>query len=593
MKKMKRLRDLSIQKQIGGLFLSCFLILLVGIIFVLHDVYKRQMYHELIQRRHYEDELILHQIERLEQNVESCCNNIIINLNLAIGSKEGIIGSPDEYDQRIREKLLGVIDNNFLLFPDISAIAVAYENGDMYFKECYGNLIFTQDNNELIAKMKETDVDTLGVWYYYPESEPAVYFLKVFRDIRENSQIGYIILKLKEEVIYKTYGNQTTDNPSDIYIFDKNNIFISSTHRELVELAYRNNIPQERMRLSEETLSGIDENLEDGYYVKRYQTLQGWTLISVLDIEAGMQGLQIITWNIVGISIALVLVSFFIMRRILGWIIHPVVALADHMREKGMHRIQGIPEYSGQSEVGILISSFNQMVDTNEKLIQRIARDEKEKRHLELALLQMQIKPHFLYNTLDTAFCLNRMKQHQKADAVIKQLARYYRLVLNHGDEWISFSEELDAVENYLAIQSIRYSELMSYAICVDEMCSFRIPKMTLQPLVENAIYHGIKPGGRKGHILISAELCGDEVAISITDDGVGMTQEMFEEILSGKRKSTDQESFGIKSVAERLRLFYGDETSMELSKMPMGTSIVLNIHLKEERSEISGAAGG
>lgn len=590
---MKRFRNLSIQNQISGLFLVCFLILLVGIIFVLHDVYKKQMYHELVQGRHYEDELILHQIEQLEQNVESCCNNMIINLNLAIGSKEGIIGSPDKYDQKIREKILGVIDNNFLLFPDISAMAVVYENGDMYFKERYGNFIYTQYNDELVDKIKETDADTLGIWYYYPKSGPGVYFLKVFRNITENSQIGYVILELKEDVIYKTYGNQTTDNPSDIYIFDNNDIFISSTRKELVERAYGNNAPRERMRLSEEILLEIDQQLQNGYYVKRYQTKQGWLMISVLDIEAGMQGLRIITWNIVGIGITLALVSFFIMHRILRRIMHPVVALANHMREKGMHRILEIQEYSARGEVGILISSFNQMVDTNEKLIQRIARDEKEKRHLELALLQMQIKPHFLYNTLDTAFCLNRMKQHQKADAVIKQLARYYRLVLNHGDEWISFSEELEAVENYLAIQSVRYSELMSYAICVDEMCGFKIPKMTLQPLVENAIYYGIKPSGRKGHILISAEICKDEVAISITDDGVGMTQEMFEEILSGKRKSTDQESFGMKSVMERLQLFYGDETRMELSKMPMGTSIVLNIHLKEESSEISSAAGG
>lgn len=223
------------------------------------------------------------------------------------------------------------------------------------------------------------------------------------------------------------------------------------------------------------------------------------------------------------------------------------------------------------------------MVDMNGKLIQKVEQNEKEKRRLELALLQMQIKPHFLYNTLDTAFCLNSMQKHQEANHVIKQLAEYYRLVLNHGDEWINFVEELDAVEKYLEIQSVRYSNLISYTIDVDEeLYGFRIPKMTLQPLVENAIYHGIKPAGRKGNILISGELCDDKVKIAVIDDGVGMSQAMFDEILNGKRKSTDGESFGMKSVVERLRLFYGD-AKMDLGQTDEGTSIVLSIDLRKD----------
>lgn len=582
---MKRFRNLSIQKKISGLFLGCFLVLLFCIILVLHDVYKEQMYEELIQRGHYEDELILHQMERMEQNMESCCNNMIINLNLSIGSKEGLLGSPAKYNNTIREKILGVMENNFLLYPDVSQILIAYENGDVYLKERNRNFLFSQGEQNLILEFRESGVDTRGMWYFYPGAEPAVYFLKVFRDIAGNVPVGYIMLRMDEKVIYQTYQNEKTENPSEIYIFDENQGLISSTQRDVVQEIYTAGSLEKRQELSKETEQELRKRAgKRDQYVKWYRTSKAWEIVTVLDIKAGMQGVRVITGNIVGVSMILMALFFLFTFRILKKIMHPVIALADHMRRTGAHQIQKIEERPVQDEVGILISSFNQMVETNGKLIQRVAQDEKEKRQLELALLQMQIKPHFLYNTLDTAFCLNRMKQYQEAGRVIKELAGYYRLVLNHGAEWIGFSEELDAVEKYLSIQSIRYGELLSYAISVDEeLYEFQIPKMTLQPLVENAIYHGIKPKGEKGHILIVGELRNDEVTISIIDDGIGMTQQMFEEILSGKRESMDQESFGMKSVLERLRLFYGKGTRMELNPVPIGTSIELTIDLKKE----------
>lgn len=581
---MKKIRNISIQKKISCLFLGCFLIFLICIILILHHVYKKQIYQEMLQRGHYEDELIVHQMERLSQNVESCCNNIIINMNISIGGKAGLAGSLEEYDQRTREKVLGVIENNFILFPDISEIFILYNNGDLYTKEKNQNFHASSDNMRMVEELKDTQVSTLGMWYYYENTSPSIYYLKVFNDISDNSQIGYVLLELKEEVIYKSYRNQKTENPSEIYIFDENGRLLSSNQREIVECVYLETEKENKLALSDKIYGEISDRKQNSdYYVKEYETSGGWTVISILDLKAGMTGLQSITWNIVILGIGLFVIFFCVIVRILGKIVQPIVTLAGHMRKTGENLIQKIEEPNSKDEVGVLISSFNQMVDMNGKLIQKVEQNEKEKRRLELALLQMQIKPHFLYNTLDTAFCLNSMQKYQEANHVIKQLAEYYRLVLNHGDEWINFVEELDAVEKYLEIQSVRYSNLISYTIDVDEeLYGFRIPKMTLQPLVENAIYHGIKPAGRKGNILISGELCDDKVKIAVIDDGVGMSQAMFDEILNGKRKSTDGESFGMKSVVERLRLFYGD-AKMDLGQTDEGTSIVLSIDLRKD----------
>lgn len=582
---MKFILNMSIRKKVGWLFAGCFLLFLACAVLILRQVYQKQIYGEMVQRGHYEDELIENQLERLSQNVESCCNNIIINLNLSTGGYEGLMGGIRGQDQRTREKILGIIDNNFLLFPDISEIRILYNNGNLYMKERNRDFLCMSECLDMVEEYADTDVDTLGMWYYPGDGNPSIYYLKVLNDVRDNSQTGYILLELEEKVIYESYRNQSTENPSRIYVFDENNCLISSNNRELMEElypAYENPLRESRSGELYEELQMLKEQSRN-YCIQQYRTSQGWTIVSVLDINAGMQGLHIIMRNIVLVSILLMILFFWCTLRILRRILEPIAVLAHHMRETGESVICKMEEPGYQDEVGTLISSFNQMVDMNDRLIQKVVDHEREKRHLELSLLQMQIKPHFLYNTLDTVFCLNSMKMYQEANYVVKQLAGYYRLVLNHGDEWISFSEELEAVKKYLDIQSVRYRELISYTISVDEeLQGFRIPKLTLQPLVENAIYHGIKPGGRKGHILILGEYCRDEIMISVTDDGVGMSRERFEEIMNEKKKEhPERESFGMKSVAERLRLFYGENGKMELSRTVMGTSIVLSISVK------------
>lgn len=578
---------MSIRKKVGWLFVGCFLLFLVCAVLILRQVYQKQIYGEMVQRGHYEDELIENQLERLSQNVESCCNNIIINLNISTGGYEGLMGGVKGQDQRTREKILGIIDNNFLLFPDISEIRILYNNGNLYMKERNRDFWCMSDCADMVEEYAATGVDTLGMWYYPGDGRASVYYLKVLNDVRDNSQAGYILLELEEEVIYESYRNQNTENPSRLYVFDDNNCLISTNQRELMAELYPGHENRHRDGRSGEIygmLQGLREQRRD-YSIQEYRTSQGWTIVSVLDINAGMQSMHIVMRNIVLVSILLMVLFFQCTLRILRRILEPITILAHHMRESGERLICKMEEPAYQDEAGMLISSFNQMVDMNDRLIQKVMSNEQEKRQLELSLLQMQIKPHFLYNTLDTVFCLNSMKMHQEANYVVKQLAGYYRLVLNHGDEWISFSEELEAVKKYLDIQSVRYRELISYTISVDEeLYGFRIPKLTLQPLVENAIYHGIKPAGRKGHILILGEYCRDEIMISVTDDGVGMSGERFEEIMNEKEKGDPKrESFGMKSVAERLRLFYGESGKMELSRTVMGTSIVLSIDMRKD----------
>ena len=571
---------ISMRKKIICLFLGCFVILLISVILILHNIYSKQIYKEMVQRGSYEDGLIMQQMEGLSQNVKSCCNNMILGLNSALGNG---MDADKGYNQKIREKILNVIDSNFILFPDINQISVLYNNGDMYTKEKFGNLNYESDTQALAEQFKKDSIDTKGSWMFRSGEEPAVYYLKVLNEIKNNNQIGYVWVRLEEEMIYQNYQTQKTDSMSEIYIFNENKVLLSSNQRTLVESIYKEEVIENKCEESEKIYQSLAKR-DKSYLIKEYLTTNGWTVISSLNIGSGMKNLRQVTSNIILTSLVLMCIFTLITMLILKKIMNPIVVLARHMRKTGVRPLCKIQETNSHDEIGNLISSFNQMVDMNEDLITQVKLDAKEKRRLELDLIQSQIKPHFLYNTLDTAFCLNEMERHSDANHVIKQLAGYYRQVLNRGDEWTSLAEELGAVEKYLEIQSVRYGELIHYNILVDpELMGFKIPKMTLQPLVENAIYHGIKPRRGSGHITIGGTLSSGTVKITVSDDGVGMSQAVFADILSGKQTGTDKESFGLKSVVERIRLYYGEHAKIICEEVSVGTKLVLSIDIRKE----------
>lgn len=158
-----------------------------------------------------------------------------------------------------------------------------------------------------------------------------------------------------------------------------------------------------------------------------------------------------------------------------------------------------------------------------------------------------------------------------------KLLSDYYRHVLSNGMDWVLLFEEIKYTSNYLQIQSIRYSDVLDFEICVEEQVeNIKIPKLTLQPLVENAIYHGIKPLNRKGHIRIAVKQKEGAVYLRVQDDGVGLSRERFLEVLQKGTQSGD--SFGLRNVAERLRLYYGERCMLELEECGQGTALLIVI---------------
>jgi len=233
-------------------------------------------------------------------------------------------------------------------------------------------------------------------------------------------------------------------------------------------------------------------------------------------------------------------------------------------------------------EIADLSQSVNQMTERLESMVNTIKDDERRMRHTELRLLQEQINPHFLYNTLDTIVWLIEADKSDQAEEMVVSLSSFFRLVLSHGQEFITIADEEKHIRSYLEIQHVRYIDILDYDIDINpELYPYEILKLTLQPLVENALYHGIKYKRAKGRISVKGEKIDDKIALVVSDDGVGMDAEELR-ILQQEIQKPCQETekgFGLANVNERLRMNFGVEYGITIdSELGKGTKVTVII---------------
>lgn len=247
------------------------------------------------------------------------------------------------------------------------------------------------------------------------------------------------------------------------------------------------------------------------------------------------------------------------------------------------------PVRSDTYEIRTLGESIEQMIVRLNAQIEQTTQKQASLRRAELALLQAQINPHFLYNTLDTIIWLIEADKPQEAEEMVANLSSFFRHSLSRGKDVITLEEEEGHVRSYLQIQQARYKDVMRYVIDLDGgLKQARIPKLTLQPLVENALYHGVKLKRAMGCIRVAGWVEGEDILLQVSDDGVGMSEGRLEQLRTAMA-SGERVGFGLSTVDERLRLFFGPEYGLTItSRQGMGTTVTVRIpyHERKEAAE-------
>ena len=242
---------------------------------------------------------------------------------------------------------------------------------------------------------------------------------------------------------------------------------------------------------------------------------------------------------------------------------------------------------NGTSEIVALSDSFGHMVVRIQELMDRVRKEEITLRKTELNALQAQINPHFLYNTLDSIAWMCEEERNQEAVVMVNALAKLFRISISKGHELITIQKECEHAESYLKIQKYRYKNQFSYEFHVDERCrDYLCNKITLQPIIENAIYHGLDMSD-EGKIVIEVSERADDILMSVTDNGVGMSPQQCEEILH--RDAKDKTGIGIKNVNDRIKIYFGEKYGLTISsEQDVGTRV--DICIPKILEEVYGA---
>lgn len=236
-------------------------------------------------------------------------------------------------------------------------------------------------------------------------------------------------------------------------------------------------------------------------------------------------------------------------------------------------------------EVGTLAKSMNQMISKINELLSQITKEQIRIKETELELLQSQINPHFLYNTLDTIIWLAEGGDERRVVEMVKSLSAFFRTSLSRGRDMITIREEMVHARSYLEIQQFRYQDILEYEINVSpDINECTIPKITIQPLIENALYHGIKNKRGGGKITVSSDRDGDDIVISVSDNGIGMTPERLREVTSGLEgeRPSDSAIYGLYNVNERIKLKFGEKYGITLHSV-YGQGSTCNILLPSQ----------
>lgn len=420
------------------------------------------------------------------------------------------------------------------------------------------------------------------------------YVLALMRKIKDPTNYlknaGFIRVDFRESAMRNIIEMADSVKGSLTYVQSEGNIPVVTSNSDLYEEI---GIPVTQLNgdHSGTVLQPYSVRGEKVYYLSRQFKQSDWVLVTVIpygEIVAQAKALQ----SEILILILLISSAAFAFAWYVAFSMTKRISLLKRkMKDVQEGKLNSIIETSAGDEIGELTRSYNYMLGKISKLIEERYKAGIEVKNAELKALQAQINPHFLYNTLDMINWLAQKNRVEDVEQAVNSLAMYYKLSLSKGMEEITIGDELEHVSSYVKIQNMRFSNKICLIIEVDEeIKEYMILKLTLQPIIENAILHGIvKNMSREGTIIIEGRVREEVIILQVQDNGAGMSESNLEMLNSAKSEKKAFDGYGVKNVIDRIKLFYGEAYGLTYtSVLGKGTTVEIRIPAKEPDSDIN-----
>jgi len=411
-------------------------------------------------------------------------------------------------------------------------------------------------------------------------------YYEVIQSYRYSGEVGFLEIEVKEDVMFDVLNGQGSGQLGNVFAVDERGMIVSDANpawfgRGIAEL-------------------GVEELPAAGAF-NRVQTIRGEPSI-VISVPIERVGLRLVglfpvsafTDAVQQSARQIAIVLFFALLVLGAFVYFMTSALLSRLKLllRAMKQVKegsltvSVPA-SGNDEFSQIASSFNLMTGRIHELVETVYKIQLMEREAELRALESQVNPHFLYNTLATISWVARKAKSKEIVDIANALAKFYRLMLNKGRREILIKDEIAMVKAYLHIQKFRYEDVFDVIYEIDEsVFAYTAAKNLLQPVVENALVHGIEPKRDHGTLIIKAGVDGDMLYYQVIDDGVGMRKERLQDILEGRtvRSSGGGSGYAVKNIVERLRGYYGDKFRFDMHSGPgIGTAVTIRFG-KEKR---------
>jgi len=412
----------------------------------------------------------------------------------------------------------------------------------------------------------------------FADSVPYTHYIFATKPLMDRIKMyGYAIVIVDEDNIYNRYSSYLTAG-SRISLINKDGLILSSSERERTST------------LEPELLQFTDIADNDEYYGMK--TENGFTYISLylpefdayllqeINQSVAFEALQQIAWNIAKVVLVLSVIIMVVVYLITLRITKPLYKLVDTMQSSKVDALQPHPLQERSSyEINVVAKTYNDLVKQIDRYTKQVVHEQTERRKADLSALQMQINPHFLYNTLTSIKYLAKMNRIDDVDRTITSLSAMLQNTIGTTEDTITVSREIDSLKHYVYINQIRYGEQIDVHFDVQQDClALIVPKLIIQPFVENAFFHAF-PGGRRGNIYVFVRQQTSHLLIEVLDDGVGAEKSAA----NGKRRPVS--GIGIENVHHRIVLLYGAKYGVTMNSNEYGTAIKISLPILQNIS--------
>ena len=550
----KRFLSLGLRKKIQFLFLCTMIVCILFCSGIFYLILENQMQQSIADKEISNRTAISNNLDSTMKSINS-----ISRLTMLRSTVRTFLLAKSNSTPRTRNAIQEIHDilNTFNLSCNVVILrmdgqylntgpGITYVNTDKIFETEWLDEVMAQKGNYVIkAGTRDAFRSNIG---------EMLSFVRVINDINTQKPIGILAINLPSrffEQAYEGLSGETShfalyDTSGSLICKDNESTFSSLNPENLLQ-----NTREETDKLFYKSIFTCD-TLGDSHFI----------LASRLEVRI-LDGLpaKLLAALIIGAFILLAfmwLINTYIAKNV----IYPIQRLVDSMTEVQNGWLHRVSMNVSDDEIGLLKNSYNAMLIEINQLIEELLQKEKTLRMAELDALQEQMKPHFLYNTLDMIRYMALENRTDEVYNMLETLGNFYRRFLSKGSTDLSLGEEIEIVKSYLTLQRTRFEDIFTDEYEIEEgLSSIRVPRLILQPLVENSIYHGIRPKGEHGVIRVTVKRQEDFLFLSIYDNGIGMSAHQRELLFSGK----DSRSFGFQGTIERIRYYYKTEDVFEI----------------------------